>query len=91
MNKCVGAIFFSIAAFATVSSAHARCVEPVTKADIRISSDLAVDATYHFEATPRMEAAARGVARRHWQVTGNRRVELIELRRELARCCASTE
>jgi hypothetical protein len=78
MNKCVGAIFFFIVAFATISPAHAQSVEQVTKADIRISSDLAVDATYHFEATPRMEAAVRGVAQRRWQVTGDQQAEVIE-------------
>jgi hypothetical protein len=78
MNKCVGTIFFSIVAFAIPSSAHARSVEQVTTADIRISSDLAVDATYHFEATPPVEVAVRGVAQRRWQVPGNQQVEAIE-------------
>lgn len=78
MNKCVGTILFSIVAFATLSPAHAQSVEQVTTADIRISSDLAVDATYHFEAIPRVEAAVRGVAQRRWQVPGNQQVEVIE-------------
>jgi hypothetical protein len=78
MNKCAGAICFSIVAFATASTVHAQSVEQVTKADIRISSDLAVDATYHYEATPRIEAAVRGAAQRRWQVLGNQQVEVIE-------------
>jgi hypothetical protein len=78
MNKCIGAIFFSVVAFATLPPAHAQTVEQVTTADIRISSDLAVDATYHFEATPRVEAAVRGVAQRRWLVPGNQQVEVIE-------------
>jgi hypothetical protein len=77
MNECVGTIFFSIVAFATPSLAHAPSVEQVTTADIRISSDLAVDATCHFETTPRVEAAVRGEQRR-WQVPGNQPVEVIE-------------
>jgi transglutaminase-like putative cysteine protease len=78
MNNCVARIFFSIVAFATVSPAHAQDVEQLTTVDIRISSDLAVDATYHFEATPRVEAAVRGVAQRRWQVPSNQQVEVIE-------------
>jgi hypothetical protein len=77
MNKCVGAIFFSVVAFATLPPAYAQSVEQVTTADIRISSDLAVDATY-FEAIPRVEAAVRGVAQRRWLVPGDQQVEVIE-------------
>jgi hypothetical protein len=78
MNKCIGAIFISIVAFATVSPARAQSVEQLTTADIQISSDLAVDATYHFEATPRVEAAVRGAAQRRWQVPGNQQAAVIE-------------
>ena len=70
MSKCVGAIFISVAAFATGSAARAQSVERMTKVDTRISSDLAVDALYPFETHPRMQAAVRGASRRRVATKG---------------------
>lgn len=86
MSKCVGAIFISIAVFATRSAAHAQSVEQVMKVHTRISSDLVVDAIYPCETPPRTRAAARGVVALTGATKGLRWVEAFTRASETLPC-----
>lgn len=78
MNKCAVAAAVLLVAVAMRSPAHAQSIEQAIRAEIHLSSDLSVDAIYHYEMTPRVEAAIRTVAQMRWQVPGNQKMEVVE-------------
>lgn len=78
MHKCARTLFMFVVAFAAVPPAHGQSMEQAMKVDVRISSDQTVETTYHYETTPRVEAAVRGVAQSRWQLSGNQKFEVLE-------------